>query len=172
MKLNADQVNNPVLKISREHDLIVEQLGELQNIMRRSTPETALSTLTGALPGFAEAMRQHFFFEERIFYPALLVSIPVAGIVERLQQLQKEHGIMEERIRFLLLYLQCEFLQGERAARLMHQELSDLIDMVKRHAITEITDVFPRINQNPLCLKTVLELAQREAEKVGGKFDH
>lgn len=164
---NADQVNNPVLKISREHDLIVEQLGDLERILAKSSPAEALPLLSKAMPGFAEALYQHFFYEERIFYPALAITIPTAGICERIQQLQKEHGIMEERLRFLMMYFRNILPGGETMAELIHRELSGLVGLVKRHAIMEITDVFPRINQNPQCLRMVLDLAKREAERAG-----
>ncbi|HNV69519.1 MAG TPA: hemerythrin domain-containing protein, partial [Candidatus Ozemobacteraceae bacterium] len=157
------------LKVAREHDLIVDQLGELERVLVRSGPAAALPLMSQALPGFAEAMRQHFFFEERIFYPALATTIPTAGIIERILLLQKEHGLMEERLRLLTQLIQAPCPSAEAFVALVHHELLDLVNLVKRHAVVEITDIFPRINQNPLCLKMVLDLAQRETNKAEKK---
>jgi len=155
-----EDLNNPVLKISNEHKLIVGQLKKLEEDFRYLGREEFFQEFCRTSLEFQDAIRRHFEFEERFLFEPMLQTIPSADVVRRVLQLQKQHGIVLERLRMMDRFLEADLADLPRSIEILVPEVRNLIAEFKEHAMVEIKDVFPHVFKNPRCFQMVMRQVQ------------
>jgi hypothetical protein len=91
-------IDNPVLKISNEHKIIIDYAARFSK--NRIKPDPAFEKdLQTFLNFLKKDLNQHFRLEELIFYPAALNGDPSYATCLMVLNLTREHGMLETRLK-------------------------------------------------------------------------
>lgn len=151
--------NNFVLARSKEHKFILETLGELESTLRLSESSEIIEKLKNIIEEFEKKVILHQELEEKIIFQAALEAMPSEKIVSLTLKLQKEHGIFCATlagIRFKLWHL--DFDSKLRVK--LETELSQLTNVIKKHSLIEVKELFPIISNNPRCRQLIDKYSQ------------
>ena len=144
-----NNINNPVLKISNEHGIILGLLSELEKAGTVFSDAEFYAHLRENVPYAAQELHRHFYYEEAAFFPALLMCVPTEEVIRDILLIQKQHGVIEGFFFQLENLLNSNSLVESRIRSHFAPELRKIIEVIKAHAALEIKRVFPLIAQNP-----------------------
>jgi iron-sulfur cluster repair protein YtfE (RIC family) len=151
MHFREEKIEGKFLKIAQEHEIVMAHLSKLKEILKN--PRDGLKRLEEMLSVFQSDMRHHFKIEERFLFPAALLSMPTIEIVDMIMMLEKEHGYTERDIQTLKSLVE-NHPEGSSA-----EEIMDLLEKIaadiEKHALIEIEDLFPKMDDNKRCRKII-----------------
>ncbi len=149
-------IDNAVLKLSKEHKLINDYA--VQFSKNRHNPDTAfMDDLKSFLSFLQKDLKKHFRLEELIFFPAALNGEPSYETSLLVLNLQKEHGILEMRLK--ALRTSEKRLQEEKDRDKILREISNFLETLKDHARIEVRELFPMIDANKKCMALLKQYA-------------
>ncbi len=141
-------IDNAILKLSKEHQLINHYAARFTTNQKKPDP-AFLEDLPSFLSFLEKDLKKHFRMEEILFFPAALNGDPSYETSLLVLHLQKEHGILETRLKTVLAAGK-RVQQGKDAA-LAFQKIGAFFEVLKNHARLEITELFPLIDKNKNC---------------------
>ena len=142
-------IDNKVLKLSREHQLIADYVVRFFKNMKN--PDPAFQEDLRSFLGFLKKdLTRHFRMEELLIFPAALNGAPSYETCLLVLNLQKEHGNMETRLKAIQAMEKRVREDDARDAAL--KKIGDFLTDLKNHARREATELFPLINENEQCM--------------------
>ncbi|PKL41038.1 MAG: hypothetical protein CVV41_18970 [Candidatus Riflebacteria bacterium HGW-Riflebacteria-1] len=152
--------NNYVLALSKEHKLILETLGELDSILKLSASDEMISQLKNIIEPFLAKLIRHQEFEEEVIFKSALEAMPSERIISIVLRLQKDHGVFLTSIEAILsniLYL----TESDNLRQSVKMGLSHILNLIKKHSIIEVKELFPLITSNSRCRQLIEQYAKR-----------
>jgi iron-sulfur cluster repair protein YtfE (RIC family) len=98
--------NNFILARAKEHELILETVGEMEACLKFNSAREVISELRKIVEPFKEKMLMHQQLEEQVIFSAALETIPTDTIIRTVLHLQKEHGYFESSLDSIIQNLQ------------------------------------------------------------------
>jgi hypothetical protein len=95
MESPSDSVNNPILKLSNEHRIIMNYVVRLEKALEEGDYSGLVASWKAVEVDFQREIQAHFSLEERVIFPSALLGLSTAESVVLVLSLQKEHGIVE-----------------------------------------------------------------------------
>lgn len=151
-------IDNAVLKLSKEHQIIADYVIWFSKNMENPDPAFE-EELHSFLAFLKKDLEHHFRMEELLFFPAALNGDPSYTTSLLVLNLQKEHGVLETRLKFVLAMEKSLKDKKNRAAAL--KKIGVFFEHLKNHARQEITELFPLINENEQCLALLQQYATK-----------
>lgn len=152
------EINNIVLKLSKEHKLINDYAGTFARNMKNPDP-AFMKDLQSFLAFLENDLIKHFRLEERLFFPAAVNGAPSYETTTLVLNLQKDHGILETRLK--AISRANKRLTGQNPDDPVMGTISRFLEALKTHARLEVTELFPLINANKTCLALLKEYGVR-----------
>lgn len=147
-------IDNVVLKLSREHQIISDYVVRFFRNMK--TPDPAFQEELRSFLGFMNKdLTRHFVMEELLFFPAALNGAPSYETSLLVLTLQKEHGSLETRLK--AIQAMEKRVKEEKARDAALKKIGDFLTALKNHARREVTELFPLINENEQCMALLKE---------------
>lgn len=160
-------IDNPVLKISNEHKIIIDYVTRFSK--NRANPDPAFADDLKIFLNFLKKdLKNHFRLEELVFYPAALNGDPSYATSLLVINLTREHGVLETRLKAIQAV---EKRVGKTKAREeLLEKMGSFFDDLKDHARREIIELFPLIDANARCtalLKQYIQEVQSQDKSKG-----
>ncbi|HAE39030.1 MAG TPA: hypothetical protein DCG57_10385 [Candidatus Riflebacteria bacterium] len=152
--------NNYVLALSKEHKLILETLGELDSILKLAASDEMISQLKTIIEPFLAKLVRHQEFEEEVIFKSALEAMPSERIISIVLRLQKDHGVFLTSIEAILsniLYMN----ESDNLRQSVKMGLSHILNLIKKHSIIEVKELFPLITSNSRCRQLIEQYAKR-----------
>ena len=156
-------IDNAVLKLSKEHKLISDYAVRFSKNIKN--PDSAfMDDLKTFLSFLQKDLKEHFRLEELVFFPAALNGAPSYETSLLVLNLQKEHGILEMRVKAVRTAE--KRLKESKDRDKVLREIADFLEMLKNHARIEVRELFPMIDADEKCMAL---LKQYAADVPSGK---
>ena len=95
--------------------------------------------------------------EELLFFPAALNGDPTYTTSLLVLNLQKEHGVLETRLKAIQA-IEKRLKEKNRSDEAL-KKIGDFLEDIKNHARQEVTELFPLIDKNEKCVALLKEYA-------------
>jgi len=154
------ETNNYVLVISQEHKLILETLGELEAILKTSEQANMIGHLKELIEVFKKKIFDHQYFEEEIIFKAALEAMPSERVISIILNLQKEHGIFLNSLETFAAQIM-PLTKAAPNTDTIEKNLAQFSDLLKRHSLREVKELFPMITNNSRCRQLIDLYAKR-----------
>lgn len=146
----AKEINTIMLRISGEHKIIFDYVVRFDKALSSGNYEQARVLIRLLSRHMQLDLIKHFELEEKILFPAALLSQPEPAVVELVLVLQKEHGLMKRDFQRL-----GDISLSNEDPSAVIQMLKSFLDLLKQHTNREVTELFPWINKNPPCMALI-----------------
>ncbi len=157
-------LNTRVEKLSKEHTIIIDYVARFNKSYQDRDKEFFKGLVT--FFNFLEKdLLAHFRYEEMVIFPASIMGESNYGNTLMLMALQKEHGVLEHQLQYLIDGLKALKSSGEKLSPALLEKIKAFIDALKSHAKREMTDLYPMVNANAKS-KALLELYMKEIDKA------
>ena len=157
-EINKRIENNFVLARAKEHELILETVGEMEACLKYSSAKEMTAELRKLVEPFKEKLLMHQQLEEQVIFSAALETIPSDTIIRTVLHLQKEHGYFESSLDSIIKNLQ--LLEENHHNRLIiEHEIKKMVLHIKKHSLMEIKNLFPVLSNNPTCSQLIHKFA-------------
>ena len=151
-------IDNAVLKLSKEHQIIADYV--IRFSKNKENPDPAFEEeLHSFLAFLKKDLEHHFRTEELLFFPAALNGDPSYTTSRLVLNLQKEHGVLETRLKLVLAM--GKNLREEKDREVALKKIGVFFEHLKNHARQEITELFPLINANEQCVALLKQYATK-----------
>ena len=149
-------IDNAILKLSKEHQIIADYVVRFSRNMKNPDP-TFQEELQSFLSFLKKDLTNHFRMEEILFFPAALNGDPTYTTSLLVLNLQKEHGVLETRLKSIQAME--KRLKEKNWSDDALQKIGDFLEDIKNHARKEVTELFPLIDENEKCVALLKEYA-------------
>ena len=154
------ELNNVILKASREHDIMMNYVVAFDRHLKSKAFDALFETVKDASVFLKRDLWNHFNAEESVIYPALIAAEPTYENIRLVLTLGREHGE---------LWAAAEQLWGifkfggpvNGPTQGFVNDVQSFLETLKRHARTEITQLFPRIAASPEATANMAAFAER-----------
>jgi hemerythrin-like domain-containing protein len=154
------ELNNAILRVSREHDIMMNYVVNFDRHLKNKAFDALFETVKDASAYFKRDLWNHFRAEETVLYPALLAAEPTYENIQLVLGLEREHGE---------LWAAAEQLWGvfkfggpvKGPTQGFVDDVQTFLETIKRHARTEITELFPRIAASPAATANVAAFTKK-----------
>lgn len=153
-------INNQVAKIAREHQIITDYVVKFNKGLQNRDKEF-FKGISSFFNFLEKDLLMHFRFEEVVIFPASIVGESKYGNILMVMTLQKEHGMLEIRLRALMAKIKNLLASREKMSNELIEEMRVFFDDLKTHAKREMTDLFPMVDASPKS-KSLLEIYATE----------
>lgn len=141
--MDIQTINNPVLRASREHEIIFRYVVDFDRMMQHKAYQALFEQTRSRIKEFQRELLSHFRAEEtRVFPSAIAVFARDSEAVTLILGLQRDHGRLEQRLADLVERSSPEAHLCPRFVAAMEAFLHEL----KAHARKEIELLFPRLS--------------------------
>ncbi len=149
-------IDNAILKLSKEHQIIADYVVRFSRNMKNPDPAFQ-EELQSFLSFLNKDLKNHFKMEELLFFPAALNGDPTYTTSLLVLNLQKEHGVLETRLKSIQAME--KRLKSKNRSDDALQEIGAFLEDIKNHARQEVTELFPLIDENEKCVALLKEYA-------------
>jgi iron-sulfur cluster repair protein YtfE (RIC family) len=149
-------IDNPVLKLSKEHQLINDYAVRFSK-NKKNPDEAFLKDLQTFLSFLKKDLERHFRMEELVLFPAAINGIPSYATTLLVLNLQKEHGMLENELKTILALE--KHIKEESGRQKILSKTGKFIEDLKNHARVEMTELFPMIDASGKCMALLNEYA-------------
>jgi iron-sulfur cluster repair protein YtfE (RIC family) len=151
--------NNFILARSKEHELILETVGEMEACLKFSSANEMIAELRKIVEPFKDKMLMHQQLEEQVIFSAALETIPSDTIIRTVLHLQREHGYFESSLDSICQNLQ-NLEENHQNRRMIEYEIKKIVFHIKKHSLMEIKNLFPVLSNNPRCSQLIHKFAE------------
>ena len=138
---------DPLLRLIKYHEDISEFLENLEEILDFLHEEEFWSKIKQIENFFKRNVIDHFKFEEKMVFPAVLSRAATPDSIKLILELQREHGLMLKELEgFQKIISEIQF-DKERHARL-NIVVRKIIDNLLAHASKEDNELLPILQKN------------------------
>jgi iron-sulfur cluster repair protein YtfE (RIC family) len=157
-------IKNQVGKIAKEHQLINNYVVTFNKAYQTQDPEF-FKGLVKFFKFLEKELLAHFRFEEIVVFPAFIAGEASYDNILMVTGLQKEHGILEERLEYLIQEIRRIATSGKPMTNKLMSRIKKFIDLLSVHAKRELVDLFPVMNENVKSME-MLKVYIKEIDKV------
>ena len=157
-------VNTRVEKLSKEHKIIIDYVAKFNKSYQERDKEffKGLATFFDFLE---KDLLAHFRYEEVVIFPASVMGESSYGNTLMVMSLQKEHGMMENELQYLINELKALKASHEKLSNELIEKIKSFIDVLKNHSKREMTDLYPMLNGNTKS-KALFDVYVKEMDTV------
>jgi hemerythrin-like domain-containing protein len=149
--MDKNSINNPILKQSQEHELLVEYLA----IMDKMIEENNLSALTLILRRQIHFMKKyiidHFAKEESVFFRAVIDGSDEESMTVLVEELKEEHKQLIELLDKVDNNIKANLQTTRETPRKVASVVVPFLNLFKQHIRKEVEILFPFISENKRC---------------------
>ncbi len=140
-------IKSAFARIAGEHRILRKYSEVLDEFLSQKTPDELMKKMQATEKDLIRDTRDHFDFEEKVFYPAAIVGNAELKTAQTVLTLQKQHGLIQVRLEH---FFQSAHLvaQTNMQGKDLHEASVRLIDEVMRHIDLEMQEFFPFLEQN------------------------
>lgn len=149
-------IDNVILKLSKEHQIIADYVVRFSRNIQNPDPAFQ-EELQSFLSFLKKDLTNHFRMEEILFFPAALNGNPTYTKSLLVLNLQKEHGVLETRLKSIQAME--KRLKSKNRSDEALKIIGDFLEDIKNHARKEVTELFPLIDENEQCVALLKEYA-------------
>lgn len=140
---------DPLDRLIRDHESTSEYAEDLEKVLGFLHDEEAWRKIQPIDDFFKCNLIEHFNFEEKIIFPAILLKIANTESVKLILELQKEHGsILKELEAFRQIISGAKFPLDKDTAIRLGAVARNIINSLLAHAAKEDENLLPIIEKN------------------------
>jgi len=151
--------DNIVARLAREHQIINRYVKDFENKFAINDPNILFAKLSDFSKAMERELVRHFELEELIFFPAALIGNPDYNTTLLVLKLQKEHGALERDLETICRFVNSGVQDHDRINPILLKKINRFFDILKIHARTELTELFPLIDSTPASKKLLDQFA-------------
>jgi iron-sulfur cluster repair protein YtfE (RIC family) len=173
------RIDNVVLTLSKEHKIINDYVIEYRKMLENPDHDLQVQDLDTLFDLMERDLIRHFQFEEQIIFAAVLAGEQNSTIVNTVDVLQREHGVMLEQLNSLIADLKMllkeqqnvehdstekDVLNGSATHAKptpIRGKIDSFMDLMKKHARNEIENIFPVIDSDHEKMSCLNELLSK-----------
>ncbi len=155
-------ITDVVMRISAEHKIINEYVVVLEQMMSSPSPEVDYAATILRL--MKNDITTHFNIEENLFFKIGRATLP-KHCGEIITGLNDDHKELLQTIETLIESLNYQAINKGPLTPPLKEKICDLMEAVKQHAIIELQDLFPLLEDNVDAKKMIIEKIKGITEK-------
>ncbi len=145
----ADEWIDPLKRLINDHEKISEYVENLGEILLLRYEEEGGDRIRRTEKFFKRNVVDHFGFEERIVFPAILSRIGTAESRKLIVELQKEHKLISKELQQFRNIISASTIPLEKETRgRLDALLKRIMDSLLRHASKEDVRLLPILEKN------------------------
>lgn len=155
-----ENVNNPILKQSQEHKIILNYVARFDQALMDNKKEELVAMIRTISSFFQKDLKNHFKMEEKIFFPAVILGNGSEESVTMILELQKDHGMMEKEMERILDVVQLGKTHSANVDKPLLELFEPFLHDIKDHARREVEELFPLIDTSDECKALVAKFSE------------
>jgi hemerythrin-like domain-containing protein len=140
---------DPLLRVIKDHEKVSEFLEDMREVMSFLHDEEAWSKVKPIEDFFQKYVIDHFEFEEKIVFPAILLKAATPESIKLILELQREHGIMLAKLEeFQRIASKSVIPPDKKTGAELNFVARKIIDILLMHASKEDDNILPVLEKN------------------------
>jgi iron-sulfur cluster repair protein YtfE (RIC family) len=140
---------DPLIRLIKDHEKVSEFLEDMRKVMSFLHDKEAWSKVKPIEDFFQERIVDHFEFEEKIVFPAILSKAATPETIKLILELQKEHGIILTKLEeFQRIASKSVIPPDEETSAELNFVARKIIDILLMHASKEDDNMLPILEKN------------------------
>lgn len=161
MNSTGPRIDNPILRLSREHNLIITYMTRLEGLLVSGTTKNLAAEIESIFSSLREAMFGHFVIEEKIIFKAMLLELRDPRLADVIISMCRDHGMLMATIDYMRefsKYAELHKPKGNPFIDKFVEMTATFVETTKRHARVEVMDLFPEADKSSACIERIQTL--------------
>jgi hemerythrin-like domain-containing protein len=140
---------DPLMRVIKDHEKVSEFLEDMRQVMNFLHDKEAWSKVKPIEDFFQQNIIDHFEFEEKKVFPAILSKVATPESIRLILELQREHGIILAKLEeFQRIVSNSVIPLDEEKSAELNLVARKIIDILLIHASKEDDNILPVLEKN------------------------